>query len=88
MNLSITTKALTSALTTALAPAAQPVQPAQEPTLSEILSGLRNDLEDAEARLYCAEMHSDQHRWATERDRWQKHIAALRRHIQIVEGSF
>lgn len=60
--------------------------PAPEPSLEEILSGLRNDLEDAKARLYCAEMHSDQHRWATERDRWQKRVIAIRRHIQIVEG--
>jgi hypothetical protein len=64
------------------------VQTAQEPSIEEILAELTADLEDAEARLYCAQMHSDQHKWMTERDRWQRRITALRRHIKALEGSF
>jgi hypothetical protein len=64
------------------------VEPAPEPSLTELLAELTADLEDAEAHLYCAQMHSDQHKWMTERDRWQRRIASLRRHIKALEGGF
>jgi hypothetical protein len=64
------------------------VHPAPEPSLTELLAELNADLEDAEAHLYVAERHSDQHRWSTERERWQIRVSALRRQIKIVKGSF
>lgn len=81
MNLAITTKALTGALTTALAPAAQP-------TLEELLAPLQEALEDAEARLYCAEMHSDYCRWRQERTRWQDRVSVIKKQIKLIEEGF
>lgn len=81
MNIALTTKALTSALTTALAPATQP-------TLDELLAPLQEALEDAEARLYCAEMHSDFFRWQQERDRWQGRVSLIKKQIKLIEEGF
>lgn len=81
MNIALTAHALTSALTTALAPA-------QQPTLDELLAPLQEALEDAEARLYCAEMHSDQYRWQTERARWQGRVSVIKKQIKLIEEGF
>lgn len=61
---------------------------APEPSLTELLAELNADLEDAEAHLYAAENISDPFKWTTERERWQRRISALRRHIKALEGSF
>ena len=61
--------------------ATQPVQP----TLDELLAPLHSALEDAEARLYCAEMHSDYHRWATERTHWQGRVSSIKKQIKLIE---
>ena len=67
-----------------IAKATQPVQP----TLDELLAKLQEALEDAEARLYCAEMHSDQHRWLTERTRWQGRVSVIKKQIKLIEEGF
>ena len=64
--------------------ATQPVQP----TLDELLAPLHSALEDAEARLYCAEMHSDQYRWQTERTHWQGRVSSIKKQIKIIEEGF
>jgi hypothetical protein len=63
------------------------VQP-PEPSIEEILAEHRLDLQDAEYELFIAERASDPWKWATKREAAQRRIAALRRHIKALEGSF
>jgi len=63
------------------------VQPAPEPSIEELLAEHRLDLQDAEYELFIAERASDPWKWATKREAAQRRIAALRRHIKVLEGA-